>query len=118
MTADGKPDRRWVCGKTQDEVREKMEALKTARNEGLVPQADGLSVGEFLARWLEHKRPEVKPKTFAGYERLALEAAVHGGRDRVVRAMLAHPLVGQYDRAEKLTDLLIANNKEHLTWAR
>ncbi len=54
----------------------------------------------------------------AGYERLALDAAVHGGRDRVVRAMLAHPLVGQYDRAEKLTDLLIAGNREHLAWAR
>jgi len=54
----------------------------------------------------------------AGYERLALDAAVHGGRDRVVRAMLAHPLVGQYDRAEKLTDLLLARNHQHLAWAR
>ncbi|WP_374007330.1 6-phospho-beta-glucosidase [Leifsonia sp. LS-T14] len=54
----------------------------------------------------------------AGYERLALDAAVHGGRDRVLRAMLAHPLVGQYDRAERLTDLLIAHNREHLEWAR
>ena len=54
----------------------------------------------------------------AGYERLALDAAIHGGRDRVVRAMLAHPLVGQYDRAEKLTELLIARNQEHLAWAR
>ncbi|MEY9853989.1 6-phospho-beta-glucosidase [Leifsonia sp. EB41] len=54
----------------------------------------------------------------AGYERLALDAAVHGGRDRVLRAMLAHPLVGQYDRAEKLTDLLLADNRAHLAWAR
>jgi 6-phospho-beta-glucosidase len=53
----------------------------------------------------------------AGYERLALEAAVHGGRDRVLRAMQAHPLVLQYDRAEKLTDLLIANNRQYLPWA-
>ena len=53
----------------------------------------------------------------AGYERLALDAAIHGGRDRVRRAMLAHPLVQQYDRAEKLTDLLIAENREHLAWA-
>ncbi|HKT56678.1 MAG TPA: 6-phospho-beta-glucosidase [Microbacterium sp.] len=53
----------------------------------------------------------------AGYERLALDAAVHGGRDRVLRAMLAHPLVQQYDRAEKLTDLLIAQNRAHLEWA-
>ena len=42
----------------------------------------------------------------AGYERLALDAAMLGGRDRVLRAMQAHPLVLQYDRAEKLTDLL------------
>jgi 6-phospho-beta-glucosidase len=54
----------------------------------------------------------------AGYERLALDAAVHGGRDRVVRAMLVHPLVGQYDRAEKLADLLIVGNREHLAWAK
>jgi 6-phospho-beta-glucosidase len=54
----------------------------------------------------------------AGYERLALDAAVLGGRDRVLRAMQAHPLVLQYERAEKLTDLLLAANQEHLTWAR
>ena len=53
----------------------------------------------------------------AAYERLALDAAVHGGRERVLRAMLAHPLVGQYDRAEKLTDLLLAENRRHLAWA-
>ncbi|HEY2644625.1 MAG TPA: 6-phospho-beta-glucosidase [Galbitalea sp.] len=53
----------------------------------------------------------------AGYERLALDAAVHGGRDRVLRAMQAHPLVLQYERAEKLTDLLIAANRKHLAWA-
>jgi 6-phospho-beta-glucosidase len=53
----------------------------------------------------------------AGYERLALDAAVHGGRDRVVRALRAHPLVLQHDRAERLTDLLIAHNKEFLAWA-
>jgi 6-phospho-beta-glucosidase len=53
----------------------------------------------------------------AGYERLALDAAVHGGRERVLRAMQAHPLVLQYARAEKLTDLLIAHNAEHLSWA-
>jgi len=54
----------------------------------------------------------------ASYERLALDAAVHGGADRVTRALLAHPLVGQYDRATRLTDLLIARNREHLAWAR
>ena len=52
-----------------------------------------------------------------GYEQLALEAALHGGRNRVFRALLAHPLVGQIDLANQLTDRLIAHNHEHLAWA-
>ncbi|MEV8445895.1 6-phospho-beta-glucosidase [Streptomyces parvus] len=51
------------------------------------------------------------------YEDLALEAALRGGRDRVFKALLAHPLIGQYDYAEGLTDRLIAHNREHLAWA-
>jgi 6-phospho-beta-glucosidase len=51
------------------------------------------------------------------YEELALQAALKGGRDRVFRALLAHPLIGQYAQAETLTDLLIAHNREHLSWA-
>ncbi|MFF4485038.1 6-phospho-beta-glucosidase [Streptomyces sp. NPDC001544] len=67
--------------------------------------------------------PEVDP-LFAGlvanvtaYEELALEAALRGGRDRVFRALLAHPLIGQYEYAEALTDQLVAHNREHLAWA-
>ncbi|MEV7070257.1 6-phospho-beta-glucosidase [Streptomyces sp. NPDC093990] len=67
--------------------------------------------------------PAVDP-LFAGlmanvtaYEDLALTAALRGGRDRVFRALLAHPLVGQYAYAEGLTDRLIAHNREHLAWA-
>ncbi|MFI2200920.1 6-phospho-beta-glucosidase [Streptomyces sp. NPDC020192] len=51
------------------------------------------------------------------YEELALEAALRGGRDRVFRALLSHPLIGQYAYAERLTDQLIAHNREHLAWA-
>jgi 6-phospho-beta-glucosidase len=51
------------------------------------------------------------------YEHLALDAALHGGRQRVVEALLAHPLVGQVELAEQLTDKLIAHNREHLPWA-
>jgi len=54
----------------------------------------------------------------AGYERLALDAAVHGSRDAALRAMQAHPLVLQFDRAEKLTELLISHNRDHLAWAK
>ncbi|MFJ2011841.1 6-phospho-beta-glucosidase [Streptomyces globisporus] len=51
------------------------------------------------------------------YEDLALEAALRGGRERVFKALLAHPLIGQFDYAEGLTDRLIAHNREHLAWA-
>jgi 6-phospho-beta-glucosidase len=54
----------------------------------------------------------------AEYERLALSAAVRGGRDWVLRALLAHPLVGQLDKAERLTDLLLAHNAPYLAWAQ
>ncbi|MDF2266854.1 6-phospho-beta-glucosidase [Streptomyces coacervatus] len=51
------------------------------------------------------------------YEDLALEAALRGGRDRVFKALLSHPLIGQYEYADALTDQLIAHNREHLAWA-
>jgi 6-phospho-beta-glucosidase len=53
----------------------------------------------------------------AAYEELALEAALHGGRDRVFRALLAHPLVGQIRIAETLADTMIAANREYLSWS-
>jgi 6-phospho-beta-glucosidase len=51
------------------------------------------------------------------YEELAVEAARNGGRDRVRAALLAHPLVGQYELAGRLADRLIAENAQYLSWA-
>jgi 6-phospho-beta-glucosidase len=51
------------------------------------------------------------------YEELAVEAALKGGRDRVRAALLAHPLVGQYELAGRLADRLIAENAQYLSWA-
>jgi 6-phospho-beta-glucosidase len=36
----------------------------------------------------------------------------------VYRALLAHPLVGQHEYADALTDKLLAANAQHLAWAR
>nr|WP_296068514.1 6-phospho-beta-glucosidase [uncultured Actinoplanes sp.] len=54
----------------------------------------------------------------SGYEELALDAALRGGRDRVYRALLAHPLIGQHEYADALADDLIAAGRDHLAWAR
>jgi 6-phospho-beta-glucosidase len=53
----------------------------------------------------------------AAYENLALDAAVNGGRNRVEKALLAHPLVGQIDVADGLTTRLLAENAAFLPWA-
>jgi 6-phospho-beta-glucosidase len=52
----------------------------------------------------------------SAYEELALEAALLGGRQRVFRALLAHPLVGQTRKAEELTTLMLEANKRYLPW--
>jgi 6-phospho-beta-glucosidase len=48
------------------------------------------------------------------YERLAVEAAVSGSRDTMIRALVANPLVGQYPLAEELADALLAANRHFL----
>ncbi|MEV6548110.1 6-phospho-beta-glucosidase [Streptomyces sp. NPDC051597] len=99
-----------------------------ARNNGTLPFLPDDAVIEVQARVdadgpVPLAVPELDP-LYAGliahvtaYEDLALEAALRGGRERVFRALLAHPLVGQYALADGLTDRLIAHNREHLAWA-
>ncbi|WP_433338549.1 6-phospho-beta-glucosidase [Spirillospora sp. CA-294931] len=53
----------------------------------------------------------------SAYEELALDAALRGGAGRVSRALLAHPLVGQADLADRLARALITANRAHLPWA-
>ena len=53
----------------------------------------------------------------SAYEELAVDAAQRGGRERVAAALLAHPLVGQYELATRLADRLIAENARYLPWA-
>jgi len=48
------------------------------------------------------------------YERLAVEAALHGSRDTMIRALVANPLVGQYPLAEQLADTLLEANRRYL----
>jgi 6-phospho-beta-glucosidase len=48
------------------------------------------------------------------YEQLAVEAAVTGSKDLALMALLAHPLVGDYDIALPLMDELLEANRPYL----
>jgi 6-phospho-beta-glucosidase len=98
------------------------------RNEGTLPFLDDQAVIEVSATvsgsGVEPLPQAPLPADLRGliahvsaYEELALDAAIRGGRDRVFGALLAHPLIGQVDLADKLADALIAANAQHLPWA-
>jgi 6-phospho-beta-glucosidase len=53
----------------------------------------------------------------SAYEELAVAAAIHGGRHRVLAALLAHPLTGQFGKASALTGRLLSENAAYLPWA-
>jgi 6-phospho-beta-glucosidase len=50
----------------------------------------------------------------AAYERLTAEAAVTGDRETAKKALLTHPLIGQYANAEGLLERLLDAGAEHL----
>ncbi|MBU2663233.1 6-phospho-beta-glucosidase [Actinoplanes bogorensis] len=99
------------------------------RNEGLLPFLPSSAVIEVSAR-ASVDGPTPLPMTplppdlsgliahVSGYEEYALDAALRGGRSRVYRALLAHPLIGQHEIADDLTDRLIASGRAHLAWSR
>ena len=81
MNPDGTLDRRWVSGKTQDEVREGMRRLHSELHTGMLADADGLSVAAYLERWIEHKARDTRPNTARSYrDTVRLYLAPHLGR--------------------------------------
>jgi 6-phospho-beta-glucosidase len=98
------------------------------RNQGRLPFLPDRAVVEVPAT-ITSKGAEPLPvpplePLFAGlvahvsaYEELALDAALHGGVDRVEDALLAHPLIGQAGLAGTLARRLVDADRAHLPWA-
>ena len=63
--ANGK--RKTLYGKTQGEVREKLEKVKREIALGVFTDTS-LTLGEYLDQWLKEKRSSVKPSTYNNYE--------------------------------------------------
>jgi integrase len=63
---DGK--RKYVYGKTEEEVLDRMHDLKSDLKKGLPIVSDKRTVEDFLAEWLETVAPRLQPTTYARYE--------------------------------------------------
>jgi 6-phospho-beta-glucosidase len=95
------------------------------RNQGAIPNLPEHAVVEISAtidRDGAHPLPtEPLPPEMLGlvehakaYELLTIQAAKTGERATALKALMANPLVGDFDRAEPLLRDLLERNREHL----
>ncbi len=65
----GKPQRKYVSGKTRAEVSRKIAQVLNDQHRGLPQQTSGQTVAQFLERWLEDVvKPGKRPRTYDAYE--------------------------------------------------
>ena len=65
---DGTRHRRIVTGRTSDEARDKLDELRRELRLGTLTSGPTLTVGEYLAGWIERDRVRVRPSTWRGHE--------------------------------------------------
>ena len=95
------------------------------RNEGAIPNLPADAVVEIPAT-IDHEGAHALPTAplapemlglvehVKAYELLAAEAARTGDRETALKALMANPLVGDYDRAAPLLADLLRQNRDHL----
>ena len=95
------------------------------RNDGALPDLPDDAVVEIPARIdstgahpdrLEPLSPELLGlvQHVKAYERLAVQAAIHGDRAAALKALMANPLVARWNVAVALLDALLEANRRHL----
>ncbi len=101
------------------------EQVVDVRNDGALPGLPDDAVVEIPARIdssgatvraLDPLAPELLGLVQAvkAYERLTVQAAIHGDRKAALKALLANPLVGRYNVATALLDALLEANRGQL----
>jgi hypothetical protein len=90
-TPDGERKRKWVYGKTHEEVHGKWIKLQTKATECPVP-TEVPSLENYLAYWLrEIVEPNLSPKTYERYEMfMRLHIVPHLGRKRIDKLQVKH----------------------------
>lgn len=69
--ATGKRKRRVVYGKTQKQVRDKLEALRNDQRHGLLVSPDSLTVSELMTRWLDEWSPSLAASSRHRYRQMS-----------------------------------------------
>jgi integrase len=92
FSGDGKRRRKTVYGRTKAEAQDKLRQAQTDAASGRPLDTDTLTLGEFLARWLDGTvRPRLNPTTVHRYEQLIrLHIIPHVGAVRVAKFAAAH----------------------------
>jgi integrase len=87
-----RPKRRYVTGKTRDDVRQKLTKAMADRDGGLIFDAGALTVGEYLERWLKDSvKGTVRQSTYEVYGHMIRPHIVPGlGRVKLKNLTPAH----------------------------
>ena len=100
LTVNGK--RRSVYGKTQAEVRRKLEGLKSARDNGIDLDAARMTVSEWLDIWMRDYRGGIKDSTKASYAQdIRLHIVPYIGKIQLARLKAAD--------VQKMYNLVVEN---------
>lgn len=98
----GKTKRKLLTGKTQKEVFQKGKEFQKKIENGLLPNADKITLWEWLERWLtDYIKPNVRIKSFEKYD---------GCLSSYIRPKLGHVNIGKIcapDVQRVLNDLLV-----------
>jgi integrase len=92
----GKRRRKHVRGTTKAEVADKIKALETARNQGVLVTGPDTTLSAYLERWITARHAVVRPSTLSGYRTDLLHVRRSGVGAVKLRALSAEDIEGLY----------------------
>ena len=97
---DGKRRRKAVYGRTRRAVADKLPKVLRDVQQGAVLPDERQTVGQFLERWLEHKRNRLRPRAWQTYEQ-AIRLHLVPGIGKIRLARLSPPQLDAWFRTHQ-----------------
>ena len=121
--ADGKEDKRYAYRKTRKEAGLALTELLAQRDKGMLPNADGMTVAQFLDVWLKNTSRDLKANTKRSYESMVkkhLEGRVGKVKLHKLQPMHLEQMVNEMlsdGHSPSLTGYALRLTKMALNWA-